>query len=161
MKLIRRSLIPALIAWALVLWGCTPMKVVSVPSHQGPDYRYGTPLALDVGKIQYFVNMEYEPSQGRIRLVFLNNDKDPVKLLREDSLQAKLTGPEGMVQDFSFRYPPSPIWDVASYRVVGYQRPPIAEYRRQRDWLKDLSSFRLLVQIPLGDTLYNVTFVYP
>lgn len=138
------------------------MKTVEVPAVEGGQtYAFGDPRPIGDETRAYYVKAEYRSSQGLLRVIFLDQNQSPIKLLREDRLKATLKGPDGKLHEFSFWYPPAPLWYFSSYRVVGNRQPPVNNYTVQEDWLKDLSSFRLRVWIPLGNNIYIVNFDYP
>ncbi|MBU0989384.1 MAG: hypothetical protein KJ823_04275 [Proteobacteria bacterium] len=162
MVFLERFSLVALFVLSLVWLGCAPAKIVEIPAGRNiQDRSPGSPYSLVEGDRHYHVDMSYDPQKGMLRIVFLNPDGEPVSLLREDRIRATLVGPDGKVHEFSFWYPHDPIWYVSSYRVVGNRKPAIDSYSVQEEWLQALSSFKVKVWIPLGNTTYAVNFVYP
>lgn len=144
------------------LANCGPTRIAAVPAGSEKfRYSYGDPRPIGEGCVRYYVAMEYDPRKGVLQIGFLDDNKNRVKLFREDCIRGALTAPQGMVRDLCFRYPWPPVWYFNSYRVVGHRNPPVDQYSLKEDWLKEIPSFVLKIWLPLGDITYMVEFSYP
>lgn len=149
--------------WCLtaLLWvGCSPSPVTYRPPGEETHPHYYA-QSRTLGEAHYHAVMEFDPRAGVLGIVFLDENENPVKLLREDKLKASLVVPGKKTRDLELRHPGYPAYLFSSYRVAGYRRPPTDHYVLKDPSLRGLSSFRLKVRIPLGRTTFLVEYEYP
>ena len=107
--------------------------------------------------------MDYDPRAGRLEIKFIDRDNTPIRLVKARMVKALLTMPGGKQREFYFynfqesRYY---FWSY-DYSERDSDRPkPNDAIFAKKSWLRNLSSFKLSVRIPLDGNDYELNYHY-
>lgn len=154
--------------WIIVLWagifigsGCAPSQVIDRPLGAETHAHYYA-QSRTLGDEHYHATMNFDRRTGTLAIIFLDKNENPAKLLRQDRIKATLAEPDGMVRELHLSHPNKPRFRYPARRRIHERGQPRADRSvLKKNWLKELSAFKLKVWIPWHDTTYIVDYIYP
>ena len=156
-------LIISLLTISLLWFGCAAQQRIEIHGtdveEHGHTYRY----IQSFGKQNYHAAMEYDAQAGMIEIKFMNRDEDLVELLKERRIKALLTLPEGAQREFNFYNLQDSEYYFPSYDFSERDDDRLKANDTifaKKDWLRNLSSFKLTVWVPLEDKSYVLNYHY-
>ena len=107
--------------------------------------------------------MKYNDQEGILAIEFSDTDEDPVKIIRERNIKARLNLPDGETKEFSFTNPVIENYPSGSQQAKkGLQQKPKSEIiYAKNDFLRNLLKFSLKVWVPIEETTYVIKYNYP
>lgn len=156
-------LIISLLTLPFLWFGCAAQQRIEIQGtdveEHGHTYRY----IQSFGKQSYHAAMVYDAGAGMIEIKFMNRDEDLVELLKKRRIKALLTLPDGAQREFNFYNLQESEYYFLSYdyseRDAGRIKANDTIFAR-KDWLRNLSSFKLTVWVPLEDKSYVLNYHY-
>ena len=143
----------------LLALGCAPETTRKVT--QPPPHSHYYPFTEVIG--DYHLRLIVDHGDGDMALVFEDFTERPVEPITYDSLEGKVTFPDGTVQQQTFRARTSP---GDKYRRRYYSRK-YGSMPKQRgiftvrgDWIKTTPVFTLQVTVPFRGERHQLTFQY-
>jgi hypothetical protein len=156
-------LIIGLLTTSLLVFGCAAQKRIEIQAadveEHGHTYRY----IQSFGKSNYHAVMEYDARAGRLEIKFMNRNEEPLMLLKTRTVKASLTLPGGEHREFYFYN-----LLASGYYFLLYDYSERDSNRikandtifARKDWLRNLSAFKLTLWVPLEDKSYVLNYHY-
>jgi hypothetical protein len=152
-----RFLVPCFVV--LLVLGCVPKAEKSL--RQPAPHSHYYPFTQVIG--DYHLRLIVDHADGDMALVFEDFAERPIKEVECNSIQGKVTLPDGRVEEVTFRAHTSP---GEKYRRRYYSRKYGSMPRQcgiltaEGEWIKTTPAFTLEVTVPLIGERHQRTFEY-
>ena len=142
-------------AFFLAACSTTPNTPSTVP------HTHFKPYVVSLGDRHLHAAMDYNPNYGEIVIRFFDEDEIPYRIFKAEKAKAVIIMPTGAKREFYLINPEAGV----GYAPSGSYRYASDTYtthiHAKESWLKNLPEFKLEAWLPLGEKVYEATFVYP
>jgi hypothetical protein len=117
-----------------------------------------------LGGSNHLAAMKYDDITGSLKIEFLNKTEVPAKIFKAKRVKATLKLPEEETRKFYLEN----LERFEHYYFSFFPSDTYFDHYKstdtvsvKKDWLKNLSAFKLWIWIPIGDKTYPVEYMYP
>ena len=145
------------------LWlGCSSQQKAVRQTSMNEQHQHSRSQIRSFSDKHYHAAMNYNSTDGIIKIEFLDKHEFPAKIFKAKRVKALLKLPEGETREFYLdnpeRFEHYYFSFVPSDQYFDHSKSTDIIFIK-KDWLKNLSAFKLRIWIPVGDNIYPLEYI--